>query len=65
MIAVKMRGLPFKVTDEEILDFYKDFKIKKESLIYGKDSQGRKNGMASICFESEEEADRADEKLNK
>ena len=31
-VGVKMRGLPYRATDEEVIDFFKDYKIKEDSL---------------------------------
>jgi len=34
-VALKMRGLPYRATDEEVADFFKDYKIKEDSLQWG------------------------------
>jgi len=31
-VAVKMRGLPYRATDEEVMDFFKDYKVKEDSI---------------------------------
>ena len=64
-IGVKMRGLPYRATDEEVIDFFKDYKIKEDSLQWGLGEDGRKNGWGCILMESEDEAARAAEGLNK
>ena len=60
-----MRGLPYRATDEEVTEFYKDFKLKEDSLQWGVAADGRKNGWGSILFENEDEASRAAEAMNK
>ena len=60
-----MRGLPYRATDEEVTDFYKDFKLKEDSMQWGLGQDGRKNGWGSILFENEDEASRAAEAMNR
>ena len=60
-----MRGLPYRATDEEVTDFFNEYKIKEDSLQWGLGSDGRKNGWGAILLESEDEASRAAENLNK
>lgn len=60
-----MRGLPYRATDEEVFEFYKDYKIKEDSLQWGLQEDGRKNGWGAILLENEDEASRAAEGLNK
>lgn len=64
-MGVKMRGLPYRATDEEVVDFFNEYKIKEDSLQWGLGSDGRKNGWGAILLESEDEASRAAENLNK
>ena len=33
-VAVKMRGVPYRASDEEVYDFFKDFKVKEDSLVW-------------------------------
>ena len=60
-----MRGLPYRATDEEVTDFYKDFKLKEDSMQWGLGADGRKNGWGTILFENEDEASRAAEAMNR
>jgi RNA recognition motif-containing protein len=60
-----MRGLPYRATDEEVMDFFKDYKVKEDSLQWGLGEDGRKNGWGAILLENEDEASRAAEGLNK
>lgn len=64
-VGIKMRGLPYRATDEEVIEFYKDYKIKEDSLQWGLGEDGRKNGWGAILLENEDEASRAAEALNK
>lgn len=54
-----MRGLPFKATDQEIIQFYSGYDILPASLKYKLDDQGRKSGQACILFSSKSESLRA------
>jgi len=65
MVALKIRGMPYRATVEEITDFFKDYKFIENSVIYGYGSDGRKNGFGAIVFESEEQASSACDALQK
>ena len=60
-----MRGLPYRATDEEVAEFYQDYKTKEDSLQWGMGADGRKNGWGAILFENEDEDNRAAEEKNK
>jgi len=64
-VCVKMRGLPYRATDEEVYEFFKDFKVKEDSMQWGMGADGRKNGWGCIVMENEDEASRAAEALDK
>lgn len=64
-IGLKMRGLPYRATDEEVTDFFAEYKIKEDSLQWGLGADGRKNGWGAILMENEDEANRAAEERNK
>ena len=51
-----MRGLPWRVTDEEVFEFFKDYKIHQDSLRYGTGEDDRRNGFGAILFEDEDNA---------
>lgn len=57
--TLKMRGLPFKASTEEVLKFFRGFSIVPETLQFGWDRYGRPSGEAWIAFQSPEEAQRA------
>lgn len=59
-----MRGLPFSVTIKEIRDFFSDFRVADRDIIIDMNN-GRPTGYALVFLESESEASRAKDKLNK
>ena len=60
-----MRGLPWRVTEDEITDFFKDFKFVEKSIQLGHNEDGRRNGWGCILFKDEDEAASATDKLQK
>ena len=62
--ALKMRGLPFSVSVREIRDFFQDFRVAERDITIDM-NQGRPTGYALVFFESEDEAQRAKDSLNK
>ena len=63
-IAVKIRGLPYKVRFEEVSDFFRDYSYVEKSVILGTNPDGRKNGFGAILFENEDDAKEAAGQLN-
>ena len=57
--ALRMRGLPFKVTDEEIIDFFSGYQLIKNSIKYKLDEAGRKSGQVCVLFTTKSESLRA------
>jgi hypothetical protein len=62
--ALKMRGLPYSVESREIRDFFNDYRIADRDIIIDMNN-GRATGYALVFFESDSEAQRAKESLNK
>ncbi len=56
--CLKMRGLPFSVSQREIRDFFEDFRVAERDITIDL-NQGRPTGYALVFFESEAEAERA------
>eukprot|EP00208_Stichococcus_sp_RCC1054_P000902 CAMPEP_0206140144 /NCGR_PEP_ID=MMETSP1473-20131121/8553_1 /ASSEMBLY_ACC=CAM_ASM_001109 /TAXON_ID=1461547 /ORGANISM="Stichococcus sp, Strain RCC1054" /LENGTH=567 /DNA_ID=CAMNT_0053534191 /DNA_START=347 /DNA_END=2050 /DNA_ORIENTATION=- len=54
--TLKVRGLPFRATPEEILAFFDGFKVVEGSLHLGSDGRGRPSGEGWLTFETAEEA---------
>ena len=60
-----MKNLPWSILELEIVDFFADFKIV-EAVKIGVQADGKKSGNAMVCFENEEECERAKhEKANR
>eukprot|EP00775_Hariotina_reticulata_P011624 gene11624-11768_t len=60
--VVKMKGLPFKAGNEDVLRFYGGFSIKAHSIYLKRHPDGRPSGEAFVVFESPDEAKRACQK---
>lgn len=65
MNIVKIRGLAYQARYEEVSDFFSQYKIVPQSVVFGVNYEGRKNGFGAIAFETEDEATKATEALNK
>jgi len=57
--AIKMRGLPFDVSEKDILDFFSSFNIVPNAIKIGINAAAQKTGEAAILFQTEEDAKRA------
>lgn len=57
-VAVKIRGMPWRVEQEEIETFLEGFKWVRDSIRIGELEGGRRTGQGAVLFESEEEASR-------
>ena len=58
MVAVKLRGMAWRVETEEIETFLEGFKWVRDSVRIGELEGGRRTGQGSVLFESEDEANR-------
>ena len=65
MVAVKLRGLPWRVETEEIEEFFKDYAWVRDSVRIGELEGGRRTGMAAVLFENEAVATQAAEELDR
>lgn len=54
--VVRMRGLPYTSTDEDIVQFFDGYTIAPGGISRGKDRHGRASGEAWVTFVSEEDA---------
>lgn len=59
MVALKMRGLPWRVEVEEIEQFFARYAYIRDSIHLGMLADGRKTGQAALLFETQEEASSA------
>lgn len=60
--VVKMKGLPFKATADDVLKFFQTFTLKPDSIFLKRHPDGRPNGEAFIVFDNPDEARRATQK---
>lgn len=60
--VVKMKGLPFKATTEDVIKFFLSFTLKGDHIYFKRHPDGRPNGEAFVLFENPEEARRATQK---
>ena len=64
-VAVRIHGMPFQATREEVYEFFADYKVVPDTLIWGLADDGRKSGLGSLIFETEEDAQKAAEEKDK
>ena len=57
--VVRMRGVPFRATVHDIVDFFRGYQCVPATARLGMDASGRSSGEAWISFTSEAEAARA------
>ena len=55
-VALRLKGLPWRVEKEQVSEFFQDFKIIENSVVLGVGADGRKNGQGTILFDDAEEA---------
>lgn len=53
MISLKMKGLPFSVTRDEILSFFQGTNMIEDSVKIGVYPDGRLTGEACVLFHSD------------
>lgn len=59
LVAIKIRGLPYRVKTEQIEKFFGDLKFVRDSILIGELEGGRRTGLGCLLFESEDEAEKA------
>lgn len=57
--TLKMRGLPFRASPDEVLSFFKGYNYVSDTLYLGTDSLGRPSGEGWLTFDNPDEAKRA------
>ena len=65
LVAVKIRGLDYNVSYNEIKSFFNGYNYVDNSVILGKGRDGRNNGFGSILMKTEDDAENAVKDLNK
>ena len=63
--SLVMRGLPWKITADEIIGFFDGFGSLSEGDIFIEEFNGKRTGSALVVFENEEVAQNAKEQMNK
>lgn len=58
-VAVRLRGLPFDVTEREIAQFFSAYRLVEGSVKIGENANGQRTGEAVVQFESADEAKKA------
>ena len=61
--VLKIRGLPYSVTEEEICYLFREFKMKSDDVII-EIFNGKKTGYALVFFDSEDSANNAKANYN-
>eukprot|EP00349_Pseudokeronopsis_sp_Brazil_P008477 CAMPEP_0202956076 /NCGR_PEP_ID=MMETSP1396-20130829/633_1 /ASSEMBLY_ACC=CAM_ASM_000872 /TAXON_ID= /ORGANISM="Pseudokeronopsis sp., Strain Brazil" /LENGTH=178 /DNA_ID=CAMNT_0049672943 /DNA_START=367 /DNA_END=903 /DNA_ORIENTATION=+ len=61
--AIKVRGLPYSVTEDDISFLFKEFKVRNSDVII-EQFNGKKTGYALIFFSSEKDASYAKKNYN-
>ena len=62
--AVKLTGMPFQATQNDVKEFFKDFDVSDDNIKIEM-TRGRKTGNAIIFVNAEDDVQRAREELNK
>ncbi|KAM5194595.1 G-rich sequence factor 1 [Mantella aurantiaca] len=57
--TVRLRGLPYSCTEQDILNFFSGLSIADEGITFVLDQRGRKSGEAFVQFVSQENAEQA------
>lgn len=60
--TIKMRGLPFKASREDVVAFFQGWSLSEEAVFLLRHLDGRPNGEAFVVFENPSEARRATHK---
>jgi RNA recognition motif-containing protein len=58
-VSLKLRGLPFQIKNTDISTFFSGYKYVPDSIIIGRNQDGRPNGFGAILFETELECKKA------
>jgi hypothetical protein len=51
--ALRLRGLPFSLKNDDIISFFKDYDVYQESVKIGKTQDNTRTGEGAILFKSE------------
>jgi len=62
--AVKLRGMPFHVTQDEIVDFFRDFNITTSDVVI-EQRNGKMTGFGLVFLANPDDAERAKRDLHR
>ena len=62
--AMKMKGLPFSVTKQDIVTFFDGYNLIESSVKIGKMADGKLTGEAAVLFDSSDDCGAAHSKRN-
>ncbi|KAM9331403.1 G-rich sequence factor 1 [Gastrophryne carolinensis] len=57
--TVRLRGLPYSCTEQDIINFFSGLSIAEEGITFVLDQRGRKSGEAFVQFVSQEHSEQA------
>lgn len=63
--TIRIRGLPFRATEQEIVEFFDGYDVIGDSVHIGMDSSGRPSGEGWVTFQNQEAAKRAVREKNR
>lgn len=63
--GIKIQGLPYSATKEEIQEFFHGYGLVQDSVKIGTYPDGKATGMAAVMFEDADKARSAQNDLNK
>ena len=55
-VALKIQGLPFSIGTQDILNFFAGHNTLTNSVLLGKNAEGRRTGYGMILFQSAQDA---------
>jgi epithelial splicing regulatory protein 1/2 len=58
-VMVRMRGLPYDVSPENVIIFFADYNIIPDSIVIAEKPDGKRTGDGVVLFQHEDEAMRA------
>ena len=65
MVGVKVRGLPYSTSHDEIIQLFREYDILKDSIIFGERFNGQPNGFVTLLCNDIETARKSANELNK
>uniref|UniRef100_A0A5S6QN67 RRM domain-containing protein n=1 Tax=Trichuris muris TaxID=70415 RepID=A0A5S6QN67_TRIMR len=57
--VVRLRGLPYNCTKEDVMDFFKGLELTTDGIVFGTDKSGRASGEGFVRFKNKESTEKA------